>query len=88
VTFSIFSSYMLIMSDLIILDTISNEIKRFFNMFKYNDVALAILFNLSVVNIIVVVAICVALLFAFSLIARSFLKLLSQLISIIKRLFS
>jgi len=79
---------MLMMSDLIILDTISGEIKKFFSMFKYDNVALAILFNSSVVNIVVVVAICVALSFASSLIAHSLLKLLSQLISIIKRLFS
>ena len=79
---------MLIMSDLIILDTISGEIKRFSNMSKYNDVALAISFNLSVINIVVVVAICVALSFASSLATRSLLKLLSQLISIIKKLFS
>ncbi len=76
------------MSDLIILDTISGEIKRFFSMSKYNDVALAILFNLNVVNIVVVATICVALSFASSLVARSLLKLLSQLINIIKRLFS
>ncbi len=76
------------MGDLIILDTISGEIKRFSNMSKYDDVALAISFNSSVVNIVVVVAICVALSFASSLVARSLLKLLSQLISIIKRLFS
>jgi len=79
---------MLIMSDLIILDTISGEIKRFSNMSKYNDVALTISFNSNVVNIVVVVAICVALSFASSLVARSLLKFLSQLISIIKRLFS
>jgi len=79
---------MLIMGDFIILDTISDKIKGFFNMFKYNDVALAISFNLSVINIVVVVAICVALSFASSLATRSLLKLLSQLISIIKKLFS
>ncbi len=79
---------MLIMSDLIILDTISGEIKRFSNMSKYNDVALTISFNSNVVNIVVVVAICVALSFASSLVAHSLLKLLSQLINIIKRLFS
>jgi len=87
VTFFVFSDHMLIMNDLIILGTISNEIKRFSSMFKYNDVALTILFNSSVVNIVVVVAICVALLFAFSLVAHSLLKFLSQLINIIKRLF-
>jgi len=79
---------MLMMGDPIILDTISGEIKGFSSMFKYDDVALAILFNLSVVNIVVVVAICVALSFASSFVARSFLKFLSQFISIIKRLFS
>jgi len=76
------------MSDLIILDTISGEIKRFSSMFKYDDVALAISFNLSIINIVVVATICVALSFAFSLIAHSLLKLLSQFISIIKKLFS
>jgi len=76
------------MSDLIILDTISDEIKRFSSMFKYDDVVLTILFNSSVVNIVVVIAICVALSFASSLVAHSFLKLLSQLINIIKKLFS
>ena len=76
------------MSDLIIFGTISDEIKGVSSMFKYDDVALAILFNLNVVNIVVVVTICVALSFASSLVAHSLLKLLSQLISIIKRLFS
>jgi len=79
---------MLMMGDLIIFGTISGEIKRFSNMFKYDDVALAILFNSSVVNIVVVVAIRVALSFASPLAARSLLKLLSQLINIIKELFS
>jgi len=79
---------MLMMSDLIIFGTISDEIKGVSSMFKYDDVALAISFNSNVVNIVVVVAICVALSFASSLVARSLLKLLSQLISIIKRLFS
>jgi len=76
------------MSDLIILDIISGEIKGFSNMFKYNNVALTISFNSSVVNIVVVVAICVALSFASSLATHSLLKLLSQLINIIKKLFS
>jgi len=79
---------MLMMSDFIILDTISGEIKRFSSMFKYDNVALMILFNLGVVNIVVVVAICVVLSFASSLVAHSLFKFLSQLISIIKRLFS
>jgi len=76
------------MSDLIILDTINDEIKRFSNMFKYDDVALTILFNLSVINIVIVVTICVVLSFASSLATHSLFKLFSQLISIIKKFFS
>jgi len=41
-----------------------------------------------IVNIVVVVTICVALLFLLSFIARSLFKLLSQLINFFKKLFS
>ncbi len=43
------------MSDLIILNIISDKIKKFSSMSKYNNVALTILFNLSVNNIVVVI---------------------------------
>jgi len=79
--------------DLIILNILCNEIKNFFiiNLIKYDSDATTIaryFIEQIIVNIVVVVTIRVALLFLLSFAMRSLFKLLSQLINIIKKLFS
>ncbi len=77
----------------IIFNILCNEMKKSFiiNLIKYNSDATTIaryFIEQIIVNIVVVVAICVALLFSPSLAMRSLFKLLSQFINIIKKLFS
>jgi len=80
------------MSDLIISSTLCGEMKKFFIVIltKYASDATTIVryfIEQIIVNIVVVVAIRVALLFSLSFVARSLFKLLSQLINFFKKLF-
>ncbi len=92
-----FTSYVLNIyikrDNLIILDILYNKIKKssIVNLIKYNSNTTTIAqysIKQIIINIVVVVAIRVVLIFAFSFVARSLLKFLSQFINIIKRLFS
>jgi hypothetical protein len=79
--------------NLFIFNILCNKIKRSFiiNLIKYNNNATTIaryFIKQVIINIIIVVAICVALLFASSFVMRLFFKFLSQLINLIKRFFS
>ncbi len=81
------------MSDLIISSILCDKMKRFFIviLIKYvNDATTIARYFIEqiIVNIVVVVAIRVALLFSLSFVARSLFKLLSQLINFFKKLFS
>jgi len=80
-------------SDFIISNILCNKIKRFFilNLIKYdNDTTIIAQYFIKqiIITIVVVVAICVALLFSLLFVIHLFFKFLSQLIDIIKRLFS
>jgi len=80
-------------NDLIIPSILCDEMKRFFfvNLIKYDNNATTIaryFIEQIIVNIVVVVAIRVALSFLTSLIMRSLFEFLSQLIDLIKKLFS
>ena len=79
--------------DLIISSILCDEMKEFFfvNLIKYDSDATTIaryFIEQIIVNIIVVIAIRVALSFSTSLVVRSLFEFLSQLINIIKKLFS
>jgi len=79
--------------NLIIFSILYNEIKKFFivNLIKYNNNTTTIaqyFIEQTIVNIIVVVAIRVALILASSLIMHLLLKLFSQLIDLIKKFFA
>ncbi len=76
----------------IIFSILYNKIKKYFiiNLIKYDNNAITIaqyFIKQIIINIIVVVAIYVALLFLLSLIMRSLFKLFLQFINIIKKLF-
>jgi len=79
--------------NLIISSILCNEIKNFFiiNLIKYDNNTITITrysIEQIIINIVVIVAIRVALLFSLLLAMRLLFKFLSQLIDIIKKLFS
>ncbi len=80
-------------NNLIISSILYNKIKKIFivNLIKYNNNATTIaryFIEKVIVNIVVNVAIRVALFFSLLFVMRSLFKFLSQLINIIKKLFS
>ncbi len=80
-------------NDFIISSILCNKIKKFcfVNLIKYNSDATTIVryfIEQIIVNIVVVVAICVALSFLTLFVVRLLFELFSQFIDIIKRFFS
>ncbi len=80
-------------NDLIIFNILCDKIKNFFfvNLIKYNYDATTIVryfIKQVIINIVVVVAIRVALSFLTLLVMRSFFELFSQFINIIEKIFS
>jgi len=93
----VFTSYVLNIyvkrNDLIISSILCNEMKNFFfvNLIKYDNDATTIaqyFIEQVIVNIVVVVAIRVALFFSTSLAMRLLFEFFSQFIDLIKRFFS
>jgi hypothetical protein len=93
----VFISYILSIyikrNNFIIFDILYNKIKKSFIiiLIKYisNIITIAQYFiNQNIINIVVVIAICVALILVYLFVTHLLLKFLLQLINIIKKLFS